>query len=247
VFSRVEPARDLQVIILQGSENREASRTIVGSELLEYALRRLGVTARVTTTCRLPIGAGFGMSAAALLSTITAANQVFNLGMSAQDIASCAHESEVIHRTGLGDVAACQGGGFVIRNGPGIRADIRRIFPGTCSLSAISFGPISTPSVLGSAEKMALVSSAFPGGTPVSLNDLFQLSRGFAEKSGLITPEVRQALNACDRSGVPASMTMLGNGVFALGVAARNVLSRFGRVWEFTVAESGVRLVEECI
>ena len=42
---------------------------------IEYVLGKLGVTVSVTTECHLPIGAGFGLSAAALLATLTAVNR----------------------------------------------------------------------------------------------------------------------------------------------------------------------------
>jgi pantoate kinase len=56
VLSRVEPARDLQVIILQGSENREASVRLLDRNCWSTPSGVSAVTARVTTTCRLPIG-----------------------------------------------------------------------------------------------------------------------------------------------------------------------------------------------
>ncbi|MDO9034557.1 MAG: GHMP kinase, partial [Methanoregula sp.] len=77
-------------------------------------MERLGVTASITTECHLPIGAGFGLSAAALLASATALNRLFTIGLTPWDIARHSHEIEVEHRTGLGDVAAAQGGGRVI-------------------------------------------------------------------------------------------------------------------------------------
>lgn len=52
-------------------------------------------------------------------------------------------------------------------------------------------------------------------------------------------------LAACDAAGVPASMTMLGNGVFACGDAADRVLSGFGEVERrLNVARRGAYLIE---
>ena len=39
-------------------------------------------------------------------------------------------------------------------------------------------------------------------------------------------------------------MTMLGNGVFAYGKKARDILSPCGVVYEFTVAREGARIIE---
>jgi pantoate kinase len=193
----------------------------------------------VTAESVLPAGAGFGLSAAALLASISALSALFDLRLSDLEVASLAHEIEVIHRTGLGDVAACQGGGIECRKGPGIGAEIERIPDPGRILHAVSFGPIPTPQVLGDPGRMEKISKAFPGRCPRNLGDLFSLSRSFAEKSGLVTPRVREVLSACDRAGVSSSMTMLGEGVFALGDEAVPVLSPFGKVFTLRIAERG--------
>jgi pantoate kinase len=205
----------------------------------------MDVTASVITECTLPIGAGFGLSAAALLATLTALNQLFDRGMSPGDIAQCAHAAEVTHRTGLGDVAACQGGGWVIRSGPGIHGRIERRFDMREPLYAVSFGPISTPAVLGSPALMEQVVSAFPKTMPENIEDFFLLSRQFSEQSGLITRHVKAITRLCDGAGVPSAMTMLGNGVFAYGRKAQDLLRPFGHVYEFHMAATGAHRVEE--
>lgn len=244
VIACAEPGTDTRVVVQRQDYQGQIISESTGSPPVEYALERLGVQARITTSCRLPIGAGFGMSAAAILSSVTAANELLGLGLSPKEIAASAHESEVVHRTGLGDVAACQGGGFVVRKNPGIQAEINRFFPEGCTLYAVSFGPISTPEVLGSPDAMARVAEAFPQDHPGSVQDIFSFSRRFSEASGLITPEVRKVLDTCDRQGIPASMTMLGNGVFAAGKNAGATLAGFGEVYELTVARTGVHLLE---
>jgi pantoate kinase len=227
VRSTVEEARETSIrVVRQG-------HATAGSPPVEYALERLGVAARVTTECRLPIGAGFGLSAAALLATL-----------SADEVAAYAHEAEVLHRTGLGDVAASRAGGVVCRTGAGIHAEITRIYPEE-PLYAVSLGALPTASVLSSDEAMARIAAAYPDRCPRDLPDFCRLSRGFAERSGLVAPEVRRVLDACDAAGVPASMTMLGNGVFACGKAAERVLSGLGEVYTLHVAHRGAYLIEE--
>jgi pantoate kinase len=210
-------------------------------------MERLGVTASITTDCHLPIGAGFGLSAAALLATATALNRLFALGLTPRDIAGYSHQIEVEHRTGLGDVAAAQGSGRVIRYGPGVDARIERKFDLPGSLYAISFGPIHTPTVLGSPSQMEQVSSAFPPAPPRDAQEFFALSKQFAERSGLITDSVRKVFRICEQEKVPAGMTMLGDGVFAYGEKAREVLSLFGEVYEFQISPTGPEILEERI
>jgi pantoate kinase len=208
-------------------------------------MEHLNVTASVVTECTLPISAGFGLSAAALLATLTALNHLFDRGMNAEKIAQCAHAAEIAHRTGLGDVAACQGGGRVIRSGPGIHGLIERRFDMPEPLYAVSFGPIHTPTVLGSSAQMERTSSAFPKTTPGNFEDFFLLSRHFTEHSGFMTREVKKGIRSCDAAGVPSSMTMLGNGVFAYGRKARDVLLPFGHVYEFHVSATGAHIMED--
>ena len=140
---------------------------------------------------------------------------------------------------GLGAVAAGQGGGIECRRGPGIGAEIQRIPAPGRIIHAVSLGPIPTPLVLGDRILMERIDRAFPGRCPMDIDEFFGLSRSFAEASGLITPRVREVLAACDRAGVRASMTMLGEGVFALGEEASPALSPFGRVFRLRIARRG--------
>jgi pantoate kinase len=244
VTATVAPADSTSVSVDRKDETGNLIHHSPGSPPLEYVLGTLGVTVAVTTECHLPIGAGFGLSAAALLATLTAVNQCCTLDLSPHDIAALAHEAEVIHKTGLGDVAACQGGGRVVRSGPGIDAGITRSFDLPEPLYAVSFGPISTPSVLGSPDQMERVAAAFPPCLPKDAGDFFRISRLFAEKSGLLTKEAGAVIRTCADNDIPASMTMLGNGVFAYGQKARDILSPSGVVYTFTVAREGARIIE---
>lgn len=245
VTATVEPSDRTSVCIRRRRYRKSPFEVSRGSALLEHVMENLKVSASVVTECNLPIGAGFGLSAAALLATLTALNRLYDLGMSADDRAQCAHAAEVTHRTGLGDVAACQGGGRVIRCGPGIHGLIERRYDMPEPLFAVSFGPIHTPAVLGSPAQMDRINAAFPKMKPESIEDFFSLSHQFAERSGLITREVREVIRLCDAQGVPSGMTMLGNGVFAYGKRAREVLLPFGQVYELHVSATGARIVED--
>ena len=244
VMATVRPADSLLVTV----NRKDAAGNLVcysrASPPLEYILGKLGVIVSVTTECRLPIGAGFGLSAAALLATLTAVNRSTSIGLTPHEITALAHEAEVVHRTGLGDVAACQGGGRVVRIGPGIDGAIKRYFDLPDQFYAVSFGPISTPSVLGSRKQMERVSAAFPTRPPENAMDFFKISRQFAEKSGLLTGETGAVIQKCADNNIPASMTMLGNGVFAYGQKAREILSAYGEVYAFSLAKEGARVVE---
>jgi pantoate kinase len=244
VTATVEPSDRISISIRRKSSSGTSDEVFSESPLLEHVLEHLNLTASVVTECALPIGAGFGLSAAALLATLTALNHLFDRGMNSEEIAQCAHAAEVIHRTGLGDVAACQGGGRVVRSGPGIHGLIVRSYDMPEPLYAVNFGPIHTPTVLGSSAQMELVSSAFPRTIPGNAEDFFLLSRLFAQESGLMTKEAQAVIRQCEKRGIPSSMTMLGNGVFAYGRKAREVLLAFGHVYEFHASATGAHIVE---
>ena len=212
--------------------------------LIREVLTSLGVKADVRVTVGMPMGAGFGMSAAGLLAAYHAANCVFSLGLSAEEISKKAHAVEVAFGTGLGDAAAASGGGLVVRTRPGIAGVKLRLYPKD-ELWAVTFGSISTHDVITSEEKMHQVAAAFPGKEPATLAEFMENSASFTEKSGLLPPNLLPVLAACKEAGVPASMTMLGNGVFAVGSAAEKILQKFGEPVRLHVSSSGPVILEE--
>lgn len=244
VHARVEPSNHTSICICRRDGSGGPAIISRESPPIAYAMKMLSLNATVTTECSLPIGAGFGLSAAAILATLTALDNLYNLGLGDDRIARAAHKSEIVHRTGLGDVSACRGGGLVVRTNAGIAAPVRRYLSLPEPVYAVSFGPIHTPDVLGSKEQMDKVTAAFPEKVPQTMGEFFSLSKKFSQKSGLLTPEVSEVLIRCENAGVPASMTMLGNGVFAYGVKAKDVLSGFGTLYEMHIEQKGPRIIE---
>jgi len=223
------------VVFIQGNED--------DGWLVKEVLRSLGVTATVSVDAAMPIGAGFGMSAAGLLALYHAANRLFSLGLSSHEISEKSHEFEVIHETGLGDVAAASQYGIVVRDKPGIDG-IKNIIKSDETIYVVSFGPILTPEVISSREQMQKVCDAFPPVYPASLSELMKNSRSFAEKSGLLNEKIWKILEECDEADVLASMTMLGDGIFAIGKNAAKILGKYGKVYELHVAKSGPCILE---
>jgi pantoate kinase len=244
VHARVEPSKHTSICVCR--KEQSGKRTVISrtSPPVAYAMDQLSLNGTVTTECTLPIGAGFGLSAAAIMATLTALDKLYDLGMGEDRIAFAAHESEIVHRTGLGDVAACRGGGLVVRTTAGIAAPVRRYRDLFEPVYAVSFGPIHTPDVLGSKKQMDRITAAFPKDVPHTIDQFFSLSKNFAEQSGLLTPEVSRVLAGCGSAGVPVSMTMLGNGVFAYGAKAKNMLLGFGATHEMHIAQEGPRIIE---
>ncbi|RAW44532.1 sugar kinase [Halorubrum sp. 48-1-W] len=190
-------------------------------------LAALDVRAQVVLETDLPVGAGFGVSGASALGTALAANAVADRGRSENELVRLAHEAEVERGTGLGDVVAQARGGIPIRVEPGApgHGELDGI-PAHTRVEYVTFGELSTEAVL--AGDTAVLTEA--GERALSrlradprVPTLMDASREFAERAGLLVPEVAEAIDAVDAveaddgPGTGAAMAMLGRTVFALG------------------------------
>lgn len=179
----------------------------------------------------LPLGTGFGLSAACALSTAFAIEHRFQLGKSRHELGMIAHVAEVSSLTGLGDVAAQLCGGIVFRNCDSGPLDVTQLqdvpaAPVYCRY----FGPLSTKGVLKTPERLSALQAA--GGRavewlrdrasvsnpiPLTLKMLLDRSLLFAEEAGFLTnPEVNDAIQTIrQHEGGAATMMMLGYSVIA--------------------------------
>ncbi|WP_137283572.1 GHMP family kinase ATP-binding protein [Halorussus salinisoli] len=205
-----------------GRDADEPAVTVEGDptdfEPVELALRKLDVTARADLTAEVPIGRGFGASGAATLATAIAANAEFGLGHSREELVAVAHRAEVEAGTGLGDVFVQNRGGLVVGDGGEPRS-----FERDAPIEYVSFGPIATEEALADDDLMATIAregtaalDALPDDP--SLADLTGEAWAFAEAIDLPTDEVREAVEAVESAGGTASMAMVGETVFAVGV-----------------------------
>lgn len=206
---------------------------------------------RVFTDLSIPVSQGLGASGAGALSAALATARAVGVGRSTAFLA--AHEADVRHRTGLGDVVAQAHGGFEIRAKAGLP-------PWGQVTSFIGYGDVvvctvgeglATKSVLTDRPKRAAINAI--GGALVdrllaapSVELFMKLSREFADKTGLMTPEVREAVDVARRAGGDASMSMLGASVFSLGNtdAVAEALEPYGKVLRAKVETRPARLLE---
>jgi pantoate kinase len=202
----------------------------------------------VETTLSIPIGAGFGASAAGALSTALAVNKALSIDMTFNDLAKAAHIAEVKNRTGLGDVAGMICGGIDIRKHAGIPpvGNIDRIPCRNEIISWVCFGGISTRSVISDDMKKKSINKA--GRLRLkelikkpTLDNFFRQSRVFAKEIDMISPQVRDAIEAVEAAGGLASQAMLGNTVFAIN--DNGALSGFGEVHTSRISHAGAHLL----
>ncbi len=242
----VEPAPDLErtEILLNG----KASEAPVSRFVAERLAGDRGPV-RLKTKLDMPSGAGFGASGAGALGAAYALNSCFDLGLTTNQAAAVAHEAEVIHRTGLGDVVAQNSGGLVVRLYPGApgTGKIDRIPVPPLPISYVVRGPISTREVLSDAGTMKAVNSAGERALTELLKkptvaDFMRLSQRFTLESGLASDWALQAIETVQAAGSSASMIMLGDAVFAWGEESEKALKEFGEVQTTTVSQRGANL-----
>jgi pantoate kinase len=190
------------------------------------------------------------MSAAGALSASLALARCLRQGRS--EALRAAHWADVTQRGGLGDVIGASVGGFEIRTAPGLPPyGSTRAFLGYGeAVLCVVGGKLETRKVLTDPRARKSVNEA--GARALadllkepSLPSFVAQSQRFARESGLLTDELERVIHAASPFG-QASMSMLGNSVFAFGDPRRLVdaLSPFGEAFAVPVSEAGARLVE---
>jgi len=200
----------------------ETTRTVV-----ETLLKKVPETYYVTVRHRveIPIGAGFGSSAAGALSTALALSKALGLNLTYNQLGRIAHVAEVRCQTGLGTVGPLMLGGCIITTEPGA--------PGYASIDRIPVSPnhrivagtyrsFPTKKILSSPEKRGTINEwgrrtlekilADP-----SLENFMRACKEFAVGTGLFTSRVRKLIELAEKSGaIGAAQNMVGEAVHAL-------------------------------
>jgi pantoate kinase len=172
----------------------------------------------------LPMGSGCGSSGAGALSLSYALNEAFKAGFSRVDCAQVAHQAEVRMKTGLGTVIGEVFGGIEVRvkpGAPGIGDIVHIPCPHSYKVIILMFGPLSTKEFLENKEMREKIN--YYGKALVKkiikqpdISNFLLFSRGFAEKTGLVSREVAEVFSVCDVEGFVMSMPIFGNGVFTV-------------------------------
>ena len=240
------PGRGVVKVVLDGRRASapvtvDAIRGLQGSDEMDF---------EVDIENELPIGQGFGMSAAGAVAAAHAASIVLRLER--DDALRSAHLAELKNRTGLGDVAALWRGGITFRRKEGFPpyAKVDRIDDDPEVILCVVGKPMSTATLISDPSIRAKVNAV--GSQCVeslaespNLDNLMRLSREFMKRTGLAAPKVEEAVSAVEVAGGHASMVMLGSSVFALGGAeeSADVLARYGRVFRTKVDLLGPRII----
>jgi len=231
--------------------NGKKSPAQVTSLALKYIIGNNPLNVVVKTRLDLPIGQGFGMSAAGALSSCLAICKC--LGLSNENALKAAHKAEVQLRTGLGDVISSFFGGLEIRKSPGLPPwGLIEHIPGNFDIVLCVIGKkIDTKKVLNNPVLVKKISEYGRLCTKKllenpSIENFFYQSQIFTKKTGLADKKTLQAIDLVKNLGV-ASMCMLGNSIFAAGKTKEicRVLSVFGKVYVCCIDEYGARILEK--
>ena len=209
--------------------------------------KKLRIT--VATVLDLPVSQGFGMSAAGSLSASIALAEI--LSLSRQEAFEAAHIAEIEEGGGLGDVSALHKGGITVRKKAGLPpvGKVMRIDGEPEVVLCVVGRRMLTKSILSNPSKAKKINAS--GSKKVSelvkrpsIYRFMELSAQFSVESGLASRRIQGAMNAASKLGM-ASMSMLGNSVFAIGDNSGlvQVLSDFGDTYACRVDTRGPRLL----
>jgi pantoate kinase len=223
--------------------NKPAPRAVTTIAVAKTLLQKGSKPCRVVISHRVavPIGAGFGSSAAGALSTALALGRALRVNLTTFQAGKIAHVAEVQCRTGLGTVGPVALGGCVVTVEPGALgyAVIDKI--PTMKEHRIVTGysqPILTKEVLSRAEIREKVNRC--GRDTVdkilsnpSLENFMCASKEFARNSGYLTPTTEKLMRLAKRAGaIGAAQNMVGEAVHALTTAdnVQQIVEAFKKV-----------------
>jgi pantoate kinase len=211
-------------VFINGKLTPEAETTRTVSQML---LSKSGKFCDVVVNHKVdvPIGAGFGSSAAGALTAGLALSKALDLPLTYNQIGRIAHVAEVQCKTGLGTVGPLMLGGCILTvepGAPGISIIDRIPLSDDYMIVAGVFGSTPTKQVLESAEKRREVNRWGRKTLEAildepSVENFMACCLEFAEKAGFMTPRVRQLVKLSEKAGaIGATQNMAGEAVHAL-------------------------------
>lgn len=191
----------------------------------------------ITVKHNLPVGQGFGMSAADAVAAALCACHITGKDMS--EGFRVAHTADLLEGGGQGDVA-----GIMCRCRQPVRTvagippfgRVRDSYVPIEEITLFTIGPpIDTKSILSDRETVSKIRKAGAAASEnylkkVSLKSLFDNSNKFSEAAGLRTAETNDAIKVLKDAKHMAAMCMLGNSIFTTA-SEEDVKNLIGDVW----------------
>ncbi len=213
-------------IIVDCDRSYQAKTTRKALELLLASHRHAGCHLMVEQTMGVPVGYGFGASAAAAISGVYASAAAMGLRLRKSDLAYHAHVADILEQTGLGTVSvtfeATGAGAITKAGGPGLARFLKVRVPKGTRLVTASLAPfkkkdaLSQPRIsrrineLGDAALSRVVSDP-------TLKTLAAEGERFSEELGLMSTEDESLIGLAKSTGAThASQNMIGHAIHAL-------------------------------
>ncbi len=224
----IEDGEGVDVIINGKLDFKLSSLTFKTIDLIKERFQLDGKKINISHEFQIPVGSGFGVSAACTLGTSLGIVKALKLPLTYNGAASIAHMAEIEMKSGLGDVIAEITGGLVLRlkeGAPGYgRTD--KILPDLTDgdeyyIISKTLGEIETSSIIEDPYWKKKINQT--GKTLLhellekpDIQNFFKLSRRFAEETSLMSSELKEVISILEEETIGASMAMLGNTAFAL-------------------------------
>lgn len=247
-------------IIVNGDPSYDAKTTSLALRLLIDSTEAKFGTLILGQSVEVPIGYGFGASAASALSGVIAVSSALGLNLSKEKVAYFAHAADIMAQTGLGTVSVIYdavGAGAITRpGGPGVAEFLRVKVPKGLKLVTASLAPYQKSDLLSSEVMRRKVNSLGKEALRMvtanpTFDTLLAAGESFARRLGLETREVRSLIRLAEANGAShSSQNMIG---YAVHCVAREedvprLATRLGsskplpwvQVYDFGTTKAGV-------
>ena len=211
-------------ILINGREAPEAKTTKTIINLLLKNIRKK-YDIIVQHTVDVPVGAGFGTSAAGALSCGLALSDALNLPLTYNQIAQAAHIADIECQTGLGTVEGLTIGGLVliVESGAlGYGLIDRILIRSDLQVVAGVFKSVKKSSILLSEEKINIINTIAKKTMSnilkkPDIENFLNNCKSFAFESGLASGRIRKLIKDVENAGaIGATQNMIGEAVHAI-------------------------------
>ena len=211
-------------VTINGKAAPEANVT---REVFKLLLPKIKTPCQISVShkAEVPIGAGYGASAAGAVSTAMALAKAFDLKMTLNQLGQIAHTAEIRCATGLGSVSGVIRGGAILILEPGApgydRVDWLPMNPSHRIVTA-SFAPIPKKDIIFAEDALQVVNregqkvlrQILRNPDPVRF---IKLCWGFAQRAGFLSDRIAEVMEkAMDAGALGATQNMIGDAFHAL-------------------------------
>ncbi|MHA1686809.1 MAG: GHMP family kinase ATP-binding protein [Candidatus Heimdallarchaeaceae archaeon] len=230
VYTSVDFSEDKNNHLFYNDTEISLSQAKVSHRVLDLVFQKVPSSARsdisitVQHNFEIPIGAGFGASAAGALGLAFALNTLLELNLSEKEIFGIAHSAEVLEGGGLGDIIGIFQGGWEYRvkaGSPFVGETKEMVIDHPYKIATISFGDMPTETIIKNAQWKQRINTIgnecfnrFVKNPTVT--NFVKEANNFSVRTQLITKEIKNFYKKHQNAPFLYSQIMLGNGIFLL-------------------------------